>query len=335
MHLWDSKGDYNGIAFLHIACPNHPPFPTNNPVPEKNVLPNAQRSANPSNKDIDNAHPHKPSGDNNKSIDQAKNDAERNLNIDSRNGVQSNFSQISMKIEKSNSSQSPSLQKLSYAYTVDPIKIEPKNELFTGGYNDSTCNVDRGCPESALRLDRIPSSSTKVFNDRHSNQKSDRDLNELCKSSIEDKRAENGWRQAESMDVVIKDEGTAIYGSSTSQIGFFAQVRGEIPKSIVTDNKLMGEEEISESKFFIDRSPRRPKRANEDVGMPSPDELDLHNRTQQVGSLFHDTDAPQIMMNEDSMQSVDYEKSMLDQNFNSDTVDVLGTLDEDDDEDVL
>lgn len=333
--MWDSKGECSKITFSHIACPDYLPFPTNNPVPEKNVLPNAQRSANPFNKDIDNAHLHKPSEDNNKYIDQAKNDAERNLNIDSRNGVQSNSIQISTKIEKSNSSKSPSLQKLSYAYTVDPIKIETKDQLFNGGYNDNTCNVDRSCHESALKLDAIPSSSTKVFNDRHLNQKSGRDLNELCKSSIEDRRAETGWRQAESMDVVIKDEGTAIYGSSTSQIGFFAQVRGEMPKSIKTDNKSIGEEEIFESKFLIDRSPHRPKRASEDVGMPSPDELDLHNRSQDVGSLFHDTDAPQIMMNEDSMQSVDYEKSMLDQNFNSDTVDVLGTLDEDDDEDVL
>lgn len=306
-------------------------------------MPNAQRNANPSNKDIDNAHVDKSLGGNNKSIDQSKNTvhdsvvlAERNLNIDSRNGVQSNFGQISIIMEKSNSSEPLIPQNLSYASMVDPIGIETKYQLVTGDHNDNTCNVDRSRHESALKLEAIPSSSTRVSNDRHSNQNSDRDLKELCKSSIEDKRAENGWRQAEFMDVVIKDEGTAIHRSSTSQIGFFAQVKGEIPKLIKTENSTHREEEIIESKFFIDRSPPRLKRAGEDVGMPSPDESDLHNRTHDVGSLFHDTDGPQIIMNEDSMQSVDYEKSMLDQNFNTDTaVDVLGTLDEDDDEDVL
>ena len=307
-------------------------------------MPNAQCNANPFDKDIDNAHLDKPLGGNDKSIDQAKNTvhdsvvlAERNLNIDSRDGVESNFGQINIKMEKSNASESPIPQHLSNASMVDPIGIETKYQLVTGGHNDNTCNVDHSGHESALKLEAIPSSSTRVCNIRHSNQNSDRDLKELCKSSIEDKKAENGWRQAESMDVVIKDEGTAIHRSTTSQIGFFAQVKGQIPKLIKTENTTHGEEEIIDSKFFIDRSPPRLKRAGEDVdvGMPSPDESVLHNRTHDVGSLFHDTDGPQIIMNEDSMQSVDYEKSMLDQNFNSDTVDVLGTLDEDDDEDVL
>jgi hypothetical protein len=50
--------------------------------------------------------------------------------------------------------------------------------------------------------------------------------------------------------------------------------------------------------------------------------------------IFDDEDCPTVIFDEDSMQSVDYERSMLNQQFNSDTVDVLETVDEDE-EDVL
>lgn len=55
--------------------------------------------------------------------------------------------------------------------------------------------------------------------------------------------------------------------------------------------------------------------------------------SRQAG-IFDDEEGPTVIFDEDSMQSVDYEKNMLNQDFNCDTVDILETVEEDD-EDVL
>jgi hypothetical protein len=62
----------------------------------------------------------------------------------------------------------------------------------------------------------------------------------------------------------------------------------------------------------------------------SPDEPKPSRKT----GIFDDDEGPTVIFDEDSMQSVDYERNMLNQDFNCDTVDVLETVDEDD-EDVL
>lgn len=55
--------------------------------------------------------------------------------------------------------------------------------------------------------------------------------------------------------------------------------------------------------------------------------------SRQAG-IFDDEEGPTVILDEDSMQSVDYERNMLNQDFNCDTVDILETVEEDD-EDVL
>lgn len=67
-------------------------------------------------------------------------------------------------------------------------------------------------------------------------------------------------------------------------------------------------------------------------------EMPLHKthtcKPSRQSGIFDDEDGPTIIFDEDSMQSVDYERNMLNQDFNGDTVDILERVDEDD-EDVL
>jgi hypothetical protein len=71
---------------------------------------------------------------------------------------------------------------------------------------------------------------------------------------------------------------------------------------------------------------------------PARDERPLHSPDEPKSSrktgIFDEDQGPTVIFDEDSMQSVDYERNMLNQDFNCDTVDVLETVDEDD-EDVL
>jgi hypothetical protein len=188
----------------------------------------------------------------------------------------------------------------------------PRNHSVRSGYND---NVDQCGKESTRKVEAIQ------YRDIH--HKSDSDVKGSYKSTIEDKIAKTGKKQEDSMEVVIHNDSNAAH----------ALVNGTESQLNRKDQSILEEDEIIESKFFIDRSPPRRKRTSVEVDAPSPDES--IQRSHSLGGLFYEPDGPQIIMNEDSMQSIDYEKSMLDQNFNSDTVDVLGTLEEDDDEDVL
>jgi hypothetical protein len=194
----------------------------------------------------------------------------------------------------------------------------PRNHSVRSGYID---NVDQCGKESTRKVEVIQ------YRDIH--HKSDSDVKGSYKSTIEDKIAKTGKKQEESMEVVIQND------SNAAQIGNFAPVNGTESQLNRKDQNIPEEDEIIESKFFIDRSPPRLKRTSEEVDAPSPDESVQRSHSDSPGGFFYEPDGPQIIMNEDSMQSIDYEKSMLDQNFNCDTVDVLGTLEEDDDEDVL
>lgn len=194
----------------------------------------------------------------------------------------------------------------------------PRNRSVRSGYSDS---VDQCGKESTRKVEAIQH--------RDIHHKSDSDVKGSYKSTIEDKVAKTGKKQEEPMEVVIQNN------SNAAQIGNFALDSGTESRLNRKDQNILEEDEIIESKLFIDRSPPRLKRTSEDVNAPSPDESVQRSHSDSPGSLFYEPDGPQIIMNEDSMQSIDYEKSMLDQNFNSDTVDVLGTLEEDDDEDVL
>lgn len=84
------------------------------------------------------------------------------------------------------------------------------------------------------------------------------------------------------------------------------------------------QEDIKEGSYFIDRD--RSPDASKNI---------LMNDDSNGCGQFDNMDGREIIVNEDSMQSLDYEKCMLEQHFNSDTVDVLDPLDEEDDEDVL
>lgn len=197
----------------------------------------------------------------------------------------------------------------------------PENHSVRSGYNDNNYNVDHCGKERTRKVE-----ATK-YRDLH--HKSDSDVKGSYKSTIEDKIAKTGMEQEESMEVVTQNDSNAEHIMiSTPVSGTQSQLNRE-------DQNILEDDEIMESKFFIDRSPPRLKRANEEVDAPSPYESVQRSHSDSPGGLFYEPDGPQIIMNEDSTQSIDYEKSMLDQNFNSDTIDVLGTLHEDDDEDVL
>jgi hypothetical protein len=80
--------------------------------------------------------------------------------------------------------------------------------------------------------------------------------------------------------------------------------------------------------FAFARAATAPVR--DERSLHSPDEPKPSRRT----GIFDDDEGPTVIFDEDSMQSMDYERNMLNQDFNCDTVDVLETVDEDD-EDVL
>lgn len=207
------------------------------------------------------------------------------------------------------------------ASSGDAALYVPKNHSERSGYNDDDCNVDLCGRESTRKVE-----ARKYRNIRH---KSDSDVKGSYECTIEDKIAKTGKKHEESMEAVTQTD------SNAAHIGISAPVNRTQSQSNREDQNILEDDEIIESKFFIDRSPPRLKRANEEVDAPSPYESFQRSHSDSPGGLFYEPDGPQIIMNEDSMQSIDYEKCMLDQSFNSDTVDVLGTLEEDDDEDVL
>jgi hypothetical protein len=108
----------------------------------------------------------------------------------------------------------------------------------------------------------------------------------------------------------------------------------------VGDTYEEGEEEVIETGFYVDRSPSKMSAAwerntnrIENVSTNENDEgVILENK-------IEDNDAPIPIINEDSIQSFDYESNMLNQNFGTDIKEAPSCVeeleDDDDDEDVL
>lgn len=111
-------------------------------------------------------------------------------------------------------------------------------------------------------------------------------------------------------------------------------------KKRVRDIFEEGADEVIETGFYVDRSPSKMSGAwerntdrFEDISPNTIDERPIPE------SKIEDNDAPIPIINEDSIQSFDYESKMLDQNFGTDIKEAPPCVeefeDEDDDEDVL
>jgi hypothetical protein len=123
----------------------------------------------------------------------------------------------------------------------------------------------------------------------------------------------------------------ALLDIENNKCGASSSGKGSVKESVTLaqpeckdDGEEVAQEEIKEESYFIDRD-------------RSPDVMKniLMNDDSNGCGHFDNMEGREVIVNEDSMQSLDYEKCMLEQHFNSDTVDVLDPLDEEDDEDVL
>jgi hypothetical protein len=127
--------------------------------------------------------------------------------------------------------------------------------------------------------------------------------------------------------------------TEASSISSTAKLETKITKR-VADVYEEGEEEVIETGFYVDRSPskisaaweRNFNRIENNSTSENDEGVILENKTE-------DNDAPIPIINEDSIQSFDYESNMLNQNFGTDIKEAPPCVeefeDDDDDEDVL
>lgn len=159
----------------------------------------------------------------------------------------------------------------------------------------------------------------ELENDHHGEKRNTKSITNDGNRNINDGHPIDGEKTAILKEALL-DGGNFQCGSSSSGRGAVAVMQVSCKDESAEDVQ----EDVKEEGFFIDRE-----------SSPDASKNILLREDSNGCGHFDSQEGPEVIVNEDSMQSLDYEKCMLEQHFNSDTVDVLDTLDEEDDEDVL